>query len=60
MDRPKQEDYLRGGHSPNLKANRYCEHMNKYIDYLELRVSRLTEGLDDIVTLLQNMQRDGK
>lgn len=34
--------------------------MGKHCDYLELRVKRLTEGLNDIVITLQNMQRDGK
>ena len=51
MDRPNKEDWTKNG---------YIVAMEAYTNYLELRVTRLTEGLNDIVTTLQNMQRDGK
>ena len=54
MKRPKIKD------CPNAPINSFNYKQESYIDYLELRVTRLTEGLNDIVTTLQNMQRDGK
>ena len=57
MERPKIR-------YPELSAtdalDTYPDDLNKYIDYLELRVGALTNGLNDIVITLKNMQRDGK
>ena len=41
-------------------AIRFVTKQESYIDYLELRVGALTNGLNDIVVTLKNMQRDGK
>lgn len=56
MERPNQNDkeYITDSH-----LVKYNKNINKYIEYLEFRIQRLTEGLDDMITTLQNMQRNG-
>ena len=62
MNRPEYKEHMKGVKPTNydVKLSLYNDELEDYIDYLELRVTRLTEGLNDIVITLQNMQRDGK
>ena len=55
MNRPKRLRYM-----SDADAIRFVTKQESYIDYLELRVGALTNGLNDIVLTLKNMQRDGK